>query len=112
LWGDGTPLREFLYVDDLADACLFLMESFVPDEKSMFLNVGCGDEISIRDVAQRVAKIVGYEGEILWDTSKPNGTPRKVLDVGALSRLGWRPEISLNEGLRRTYDWYCEQSPQ
>jgi len=112
LWGDGTPLREFLYVEDLADACLFLMEKFVPDERSMFLNVGWGDEISVRDLAQRVATIVGYEGEILWDTSKPNGTPRKVLDVGAMSRLGWRPEISLNEGLRRTYDWYCEQSTQ
>jgi GDP-L-fucose synthase len=78
----------------------------------MFLNVGCGDEISIRDLAQRVVRIVGYEGEILWDTSKPNGTPRKVLDAGALSRLGWRPEFSLNEGLRRTYDWYCKQSAQ
>ena len=112
LWGDGTPLREFLYVEDLADACLFLMEKFVPDERSMFLNVGWGDEISVRDLAQRVATIVGYEGEILWDTSKPNGTPRKVLDVGAMSRLGWRPEISLNEGLRRTYDWYSKQAAQ
>ena len=112
LWGNGEPLREFLYVDDLADACLFLMENFVPDERSMFLNVGCGDEISIRDLAQQVVEIVGYEGEILWDTSKPNGTPRKVLDAGALSRLGWRPEFSLNQGLRRTYDWYCKQSAQ
>ena len=112
LWGNGEPLREFLYVDDVADACLFLMENFVPDEKSMFLNVGCGDEISIRDLAQRVVEIVGYEGEIVWDTSKPNGTPRKVLDTGALSRLGWRPEISLNAGLRMTYDWYCKQFAQ
>ncbi|MCH5329667.1 MAG: GDP-L-fucose synthase [Alistipes sp.] len=99
-WGDGTPLREFLYVDDLAEACLFLMENYSGDE---CVNVGSGREVSIRELALTVAGAVGYEGEIEWDPSKPNGTPRKLLDLSKIESMGWRSRVSLEEGIRLAY---------
>ena len=100
LWGTGTPRREFLYVDDLADACLFLMEHH---DGSAIVNVGTGEDLTIRELAMRVREAVGYEGEIQWDASRPDGTPRKLLDVSFLHGLGWRHTTGLDEGLRRTY---------
>ncbi|MBL7850023.1 MAG: GDP-L-fucose synthase [Cyclobacteriaceae bacterium] len=100
VWGTGTPLREFMHVDDLAEACLFLMERF--DEPG-FINVGTGKELSIRELAQLVAKIVGYSGKIVFDTTKPDGTPRKLMDVTSLAKKGWRARIPLEEGLIRAY---------
>jgi GDP-L-fucose synthase len=105
LWGDGTPRREFLYVDDLAEACFLLMEAYDSPE---IINVGCGEDQTIAELARLVADVVGYRGEIQWDTTKPNGTPRKLLDVTRISALGWRPQISLADGLRRTYSWFLE----
>jgi len=106
LWGTGTPRREFLHVDDLADACLFLMQHYDEEE---IINVGVGEDISIRELAELVAEEVGFEGEIVWDTTKPDGTPRKLLDVSRLFGLGWRPKIGLREGIRQTYTWYLNQ---
>lgn len=103
LWGTGAPRREFLHVDDLADACAFLMER---DEDPELINVGVGEDVEIRELAEMVRRIVGYEGEIRWDRSKPDGTPRKLLDVSRLAALGWRARIGLEEGVRATYDWY------
>jgi GDP-L-fucose synthase len=103
LWGTGSPYREFLHVDDLADACLFLMEQY---EGSEPINIGTGEDITIRELAEMIARIVGFEGEVVWDTTKPDGTPRKLLDVSRLGALGWRPKVSLEEGIRRTYEWY------
>ena len=99
-WGDGSPLREFLYVDDLADLCVFLMEHYSGNET---VNAGTGKEISIRGLTELVARIVGYEGRILWDTTRPNGTPRKLLDVSKATRPGWQAHTSLDAGLRLTY---------
>jgi GDP-L-fucose synthase len=100
IWGTGTPLREFLHVDDLADACLFLMKNYNQKE---FLNVGVGHDISIIDLAKMVKEIVGFEGEIILDKSKPDGTPRKLMDVSCLSELGWKASISLEEGIKEVY---------
>ena len=100
-WGDGSPLREFLYVDDLADLCVFLMEHYSGNET---VNAGTGKEITIRGLTELVARIVGYKGRILWDTTRPNGTPRKLLDVSKATRLGWQAHTSLEEGIRLTYD--------
>lgn len=99
-WGDGSPLREFLYVDDLANLCVYLMNHYSGDET---INAGSGKEISIRELAKLVARIVDYRGEILWDTSKPNGTPRKLLDVSKAAALGWRYEMELEDGIRLAY---------
>lgn len=99
-WGDGSPLREFLYVDDLANLCVFLMNNYSGNET---VNAGTGKEISIKDLTELTAKIIGYTGEILWDTSKPNGTPRKLLDVSKSRALGWSYKVELEEGIRRTY---------
>jgi GDP-L-fucose synthase len=107
LWGSGRPRREFLHVDDCAGACLFLMEHYSGD---MSVNVGAGTDIPIAELAQLVAQTVGYEGPIQWDASKPDGTPRKLLDCSRLTALGWRPEISLTQGLTGTYAWYRQQS--
>ncbi len=112
-WGDGSPLREFMYVDDAADAAIFLMDNFNPsveDNKAgrIFLNAGTGEEISIADLARLIAGIVGYEGRINWDISKPNGMPRKLLDSSKCYALGWRPKTPLEEGIRKTYLWYLE----
>ena len=99
-WGDGSPLREFLYVDDLANLCVYLMNHYSGDET---VNAGSGKEISIRELAELVARVVDYRGEILWDTSKPNGTPRKLLDVSKAAALGWRYEMELKDGIRLAY---------
>jgi GDP-L-fucose synthase len=100
-WGDGTPLREFLYVDDLANLCVFLMNHYSGNET---VNAGTGKEVSIKELTELVAKVVGYEGDILWDTSKPNGTPRKLLDVSKAEGLGWKYKVELEEGIRLSYD--------
>jgi GDP-L-fucose synthase len=102
-WGTGTPRREFLHVDDLADASLFLLEHFDgPDQ----VNVGTGTDVTIREIAETIAGVVGYEGATVWDTSKPDGTPQKLLDVSKLAEAGWTAKIGLEEGLRSTVDWY------
>jgi GDP-L-fucose synthase len=106
LWGTGAPFREFLHVDDLAEACLFLMGKYDSPE---LINVGCGEDISIRNLAELIGRIVGFSGPIEWDATKPDGTPRKLLDVTKLARLGWRAQIPLEDGLRRTYQWWLER---
>ena len=100
-WGTGTPLREFLYVDDLADACLFLMNNYSGNET---VNVGTGKELSIKELTELTAKVIGYEGEILWDTDRPDGTPRKLLDVSKLEKLGWKYQVELEDGIRLAYE--------
>ena len=100
-WGDGSPLREFLYVDDLADLCLFLMNNYSGNET---VNAGTGKEITIKELTEIVAKTVGYEGEILWDTSKPNGTPRKLLDVSKSAAMGWKYKTELEDGIKAAYE--------
>jgi GDP-L-fucose synthase len=105
IWGTGTPRREFLHVDDLAEACLFLMERYSGEE---IANVGVGEDIAILDLARLVAEVVGFEGEIRTDPSKPDGTPRKLLDVSRLQELGWRARIGLREGIEATYRWFLE----
>lgn len=103
LWGTGTPLREFIHVDDLADALLFILENF---NESLPINIGTGQEISIKNLASLVANIVGFSGSITWDNSMPDGTPRKVLDNTELKELGWQPSISLEDGISKTYEWF------
>jgi GDP-L-fucose synthase len=103
LWGTGTPRREFLFVDDLAEACLFLMEHY-SDERP--INVGCGEDLSIRALAELIAQVVGFTGRFETDPSRPDGTPRKVLDVSRLTELGWRPRVDLRSGIAMTYEWY------
>ncbi|RRQ21633.1 GDP-L-fucose synthase [Thiohalobacter thiocyanaticus] len=103
IWGTGTPLREFLFVDDCADACLFLMENYADEG---IVNIGVGEDISIADLARLVARVVGYEGELVFDAGKPDGTPRKLVDTSRINGLGWRPTVSLEAGIRVTYDWY------
>ncbi len=103
LWGTGTPRREFLYSDDLADACLFLLEK---DDSLELMNIGAGEDIPIRDLAQMIGETVGYKGTVRFDTDKPDGMMRKLLNVERLHALGWRPRTPLKEGLQRTYDWY------
>lgn len=105
LWGTGTPRREFLYVDDLAEACLFLLESY---DGAEIVNVGCGEDIPIAGLAEKIKSLVGFKGEIVWDTSKPDGTPRKLLNVDRLRQLGWQARVSLDEGLRLSYEWWLE----
>ncbi len=105
LWGTGSPLREFLHTDDLARACLYLLENY---EDGMPINVGWGRDISIKDLAILIAEIVGFKGTIEWDESKPNGTPRKLLDTTRINELGWKPEIELRDGILSTYNWYLE----
>jgi GDP-L-fucose synthase len=110
LWGDGSPMREFLYADDLADAALYLMENKNYQDIGEFVNVGVGKDITIKDLALLIADIVGYEGNIQWDTSKPNGMPRKLLDVGKLRDLGWQAECGLREGIERAYRDFVRQT--
>ncbi len=107
LWGTGTPLREFLYVDDMAEACLNLMLTY---EGNDFVNIGSGKEISIRELAETLKKVIGYNGELIFDTTKPDGTPRRVLDNTKIQETGWRPKIEIEEGLRREYDYYLKIS--
>lgn len=103
IWGTGTPRREFLHVDDLADACVFLLQNYSGHEH---VNVGCGEDIPILELNQLVNEIVGFKGEIVHDLSKPDGTPRKLLDTGRLAALGWRPSIALGDGIAETYAWF------
>jgi len=103
-WGSGSPLREFLHVDDLADAIVFLLENYDSPET---INVGTGVDRSIREISELVARTVGFTGAVEWDTTKKDGTPRKLLDVSRLRALGWAPRISLEDGLRETVDWYA-----
>ncbi|MFN4281734.1 MAG: GDP-L-fucose synthase family protein [Alphaproteobacteria bacterium] len=106
IWGSGTPRREFLHVDDMADACLFLMENYSSGE---IVNVGVGEDISIADLARLVGDVVGYKGALAFDLSKPDGTPRKLLDVSRLTSAGWKARIGLREGVAETYRWYLEE---
>ena len=103
LWGDGSAMREFLYVDDLAEAAFKCMLRYDSED---IINVGTGKDITIKDLAETIADVVGFKGEIVWDTSKPNGTPRKVLNVDKIKSLGWKPKVSLREGIQKTYDLY------
>jgi GDP-L-fucose synthase len=105
VWGSGQPRREFLHVDDLASACLFLLQKYdSPD----IINVGCGQDISIRELAELICDVVGFDGELAWDKTKPDGTPRKLLDMTRLHQLGWRATIPLREGIARTYEWFLK----
>lgn len=108
IWGSGSPLREFLHVDDLADAAVYLMRNYSSGE---IVNVGTGREITIRDLARIIQQAIGFEGRLVQDTSKPDGTPRKLLDVSRLSALGWQSSIPIEDGIRRTYEWYLQAAP-
>jgi len=105
VWGTGKPRREFLHVDDAARACLFLLETYDSPE---IINVGCGEDIAIRELAELICEVIGFNGELSWDTTKPDGTPRKLLDVTRLKNLGWQPTIPLREGIARTYEWFVK----
>lgn len=104
-WGTGSVLREFLYVDDMADACVFLLENYSGEQH---VNIGTGKEITIKELAETVRKVVGYKGQIVWDQTMPDGTPRKLTDVSKLNGLGWRHKVELEEGVRLAYDWFKE----
>ena len=106
LWGTGTPLREFLYVEDLADACVHVMQNFHAKEIGEFVNIGAGRDLPIKDLAELVAGIVGYEGEIRWDSTKPDGMAKKLLDVSRINGMGWKACTTLSQGIKQTYDWY------
>jgi GDP-L-fucose synthase len=105
VWGTGTPRREFLHVDDLASACFLLLEKYDSPE---IINVGCGEDISIRELAELICDVVGFDGELAWDAAKPDGTPRKLLDITKLRNLGWQPAILLRDGIAQTYDWFLK----
>lgn len=105
VWGSGAPLREFLYSEDMADACIYLMENYEGDD---FFNIGTGKEITIRGLSELIKEVVGYEGEIVWDTTKPDGTPRKLLDVSRLEKAGWKYKMELKNGIREVYKWFIE----
>lgn len=105
VWGTGAPRREFLHVDDLAQACLMLLEKY---DSAETINIGWGDDLPIKDLAETVANVIGFEGDIEWDTSKPDGMPRKLLDTSRINALGWYPSIKLRDGVTSTYDWYLE----
>ncbi|MCK4798182.1 MAG: NAD-dependent epimerase/dehydratase family protein, partial [Spirochaetes bacterium] len=103
IWGTGSPMREFLHVCDLADACVFLMNNY---NKSKIINIGTGKDISIKQLAEIIKNTVNYSGTIKWDTNKPEGTPRKLLNVKKLHNIGWKHKISLKKGIKNTYEWY------
>jgi GDP-L-fucose synthase len=105
VWGTGAPRREFLHVDDLAAAVLFLLEQYDSPE---IINVGCGEDISIRELAELICEVVSFRGELEWDPSKPDGTPRKLLDISRIKNLGWQPTIALRDGIARTYEWFLD----
>ncbi len=109
IWGTGTPRREFLHVDDLADAVLYLLRNYDDDR---IVNIGCGEDLTIRELAEMVRSVVGYGGRLIFDASKPDGTPRKLLDVTRLNGLGWRPKIALKPGIESTYTWFREHLPE
>tara|TARA_B100001094_G_scaffold210290_1_gene204165 strand:+ start:79 stop:693 length:615 start_codon:yes stop_codon:yes gene_type:complete len=104
-WGDGTPMREFMYSDDIADACVFAMHNY---ENAELINVGSGEDVSIKELAETIASVTEYAGDIVWDTSKPNGTPKRPLDYSKISSLGWKPNYKLREGLEKSYQWFKE----
>lgn len=105
VWGTGRPRREFMHVDDLAEACLFLLEHYDSPE---LINVGTGEDLTIRELAELICDVVGFKGELTWDTTKPDGTPRKLLDISKIKSLGWKPRVPLREGIEQTYRWFCE----
>ena len=105
LWGSGTPMREFLFVDDLAKATIFALDNTLPDH---LYNVGTGVDITIKNLAETIQKITGHRGQIIWDSSKPDGTPRKLMDVSKMNQLGWKHEVDLEDGIRKTYNWFLE----
>ena len=105
VWGTGTPRREFLHTGDLADACLFLLENY---DQPDLVNIGCGEDVTIRELAETVCDVIGFDGVLEFDTSKPDGTPRKLLDISKIKSLGWSPRISLREGIADAYRWFCE----
>ncbi len=109
VWGSGAPRREFMHVDDMADATVFLAQSY---ESGEIINVGVGEDVTIRGLAEMIRDVVGFEGEIVFDDSKPDGTPRKLLDVSKLSSLGWQPKIGLRQGIERTYEWFLASDKQ
>ena len=108
IWGSGQPKREFLHADDLADACVFLMEQ---QQSPEIVNIGSSQEITIQALAELLCEVIGYRGHLIFDPTKPDGTPRKLLDISKMSAMGWRAKISLREGIQRTYQWYCETQP-
>jgi GDP-L-fucose synthase len=108
VWGSGSPRREFLYVEDLADALAFLLENYDSPE---VINVGCGKDVTIRELAEIVSEVVGFQGKLIFDQSKPDGTPRKLLDTTRLEKLGWTPRVSLRDGIEQTYQWYLRSAP-
>lgn len=105
VWGSGKPLREFLYSEDMADACIYLMETYKGND---FFNIGTGKELTIKDLAELIKETVGYEGKIVWDSSKPDGTPRKLLDVSRLEKAGWKYKVELKDGIKMAYNWFLE----
>ncbi len=105
LWGSGTPMREFLFVDDMAEAVVFALENELPD---YLYNVGTGQDLTIRELAETIQKIVGHQGDIVWDDAKPDGTPRKLMDISKMHALGWKHKTNLEEGIQKTYDWFLE----
>ncbi len=112
-WGTGSPKREFLHVDDLADACLFVMDNYNPTKEEnekgqIFMNLGTGEDISIKELTEMIKEIVGFDGEIVWDTTKPDGAPRKLLDMSKLHALGWKHKIGLEDGIKNVYQWFLE----
>jgi len=109
VWGTGEARREFLHVDDLAAACLLLLEKYDSQE---IINIGCGEDVTIRELAELICDVVGFDGELVWDKTKPDGTPRKLLDVTRIRALGWQPTITLREGIAQTYEWFLANWPQ
>lgn len=108
-WGTGTPLREFLYADDLARACLFLLENY---NEEQFINIGCGSDVTIKQLAETVQRVVGFGGTIVWDTTKPDGTPRKLMDSSRLFALGWKPKVELEAGIKLAYDFFLKNGTE
>ena len=109
VWGTGKPRREFLHVDDLVSACLLLLEKY---DSSEIINIGCGEDVTIRELAELICDVVGFDGELAWDNTKPDGTPRKLLDVTRIRMLGWHPTIPLRKGIAQTYDWFLANRAQ
>lgn len=109
VWGTGAPRREFLHVDDMADACVYLMENFDAPDIGEFVNIGLGVDVTIKELAELIGDIVGYNGEIVYDATKPDGTPQKLMDVSRLQELGWAARISLRDGIKQSYDWYVSK---
>ena len=109
VWGTGSPKREFLYVDDMADACVYLMENYDTSDIGEFVNIGVGEDVTIRELAELIKDIMRYSGEIVYDTTKPDGAPQKLLDVSRLHKLGWKAKISLRDGIKQAYEWYVSK---